>query len=85
MPWQFTDGHLLRRLLKLQHLLIDKLAFLMHDNVGIQWTFCSRFVARLRRPTASSRQCQARETTVYVDVVGMSTTTALDVDNGCLG
>jgi hypothetical protein len=47
MSWQFTDGHLIGRFLKLENLLVDKLRFLMSDNIGIKWAFRFRFITRL--------------------------------------
>jgi hypothetical protein len=79
---QFTHGHLVRGLLKLENLLVHKLTFLMVNDVRIQGAiFTGALVTRLLDSTASPWERQARETAVDADIFTVVTTLAADVHN----
>lgn len=39
MSWKFSHGYHVWRLLQLEHLLVNELALVVHDDVGIEGTF----------------------------------------------
>lgn len=51
---KLPNRHVIWRLLQLEHLLINELALLVYNKVGIQWTFCAaRILCCLRSCTGS--------------------------------
>ena len=59
MPGKFSHRYLIRRFLQFQYLLVNELAFLVHHEVRIQWTFIC-WITRRSLTGADPRKCDAR-------------------------
>lgn len=84
MSWQFTNGNLIWGFLQLDDLLINKLALLVDDKVGIQWTFWRGIVGDSGSGTlpGQGNSCEAAEDRNGLLVL---TVPALDLEFGRLG
>jgi hypothetical protein len=82
MARYLANGDLIRCLLKLQNLLVDKLTFFVDDKVRVQGTFI--FIG-LFPPFADTWEGKRRETALNDDVIWSSAGPAFDMYESCLG
>jgi hypothetical protein len=84
MARQFTYRNLIRGFLELENLLVDKVTFLVGDDIRVHGTRVRSLLPRLWAAAAASRQGQAREATIDSDMVHIFTALASEANDGSL-
>lgn len=85
MSWQLTYWHLIRRFLELEDLLVDELALVMGDNVGVQWTLFLDALPGLSLSSTSPGKRETGEASLDRQILAVVAVLATNVNNCGLG